>query len=79
MYLYAALYFSCRFLISAPWDITEINHLNSSPLLLFLLGKHDLIKGTLPLQSQQFNLKHAMYTCFNSEGDFGFAFCDILL
>lgn len=53
MYPYASLYFPSWFLTSAPWDISEINYLNSSPLFMLLLGKHDLIKGTFPLQTQQ--------------------------
>lgn len=53
MYPYASLYFPSWFLTSAPWDISEINYLNSSPLFMLLLGKHDLIKRTFPLQTQQ--------------------------
>lgn len=53
MYPYASLYFPSWFLTSAPWDISEINYLNSSLLFMLLLGKHDLIKGTFPLQTQQ--------------------------
>lgn len=44
------------FLIPYLW-FSEINYLNPSPLFMLLLGKHDLIKGTFPLQTQQSNFK----------------------